>query len=420
MTANRLLKFEFPVSRNPDVYERLLKTHLQSPGLSKRLVEDLPLFLMERLYGALWRHALPEHSRLEPWNRLLSLTLLAEQLLEFKPDELVRQDIARLGAQMHPSLPSYYFNGQTDRETLRTVLARNHYQTVLTQSAPEESLLTAYGADRLLSNPLPWAQLLEALDEEVISGYPRLHRLWLILRELKAKHDDLLDTEPLKAITRIQTLLQTDWTEISRESGRSRPVQVLVLVEGETEKLLLPIFAETMNIHFHALGVYVLPSGGKNQMLALYQKFRPILNVPIFVILDRDAAETAATLRPILRAEDVICELAEGEFEDMYEMDLILKTLNRVYDPYPRLTASLYREHLQPPPEASGFIPPVGRVQELRHLWKVLDLGAFDKTLFATQLGETVRLRGTEPAQPIRRLINRILEVRAHAPAASE
>ena len=71
-----------------------------------------------------------------------------------------------------------------------------------------------------------------------------------------------------------------------------------------------------------------MSAGGKNQVVKLYYRLVDSLNLPIFVLLDKDAKENLEEIKPKLRSIDKIHLLACGEFEDLLPLELVHRTLD--------------------------------------------------------------------------------------------
>ena len=106
------------------------------------------------------------------------------------------------------------------------------------------------------------------------------------------------------------------------------PVEVVVLVEGATEETLLPEFAKLCDYDFDKNGVFLIPAGGKNQVVKMYYELYSTLKLPIFVLLDRDGKQNALEIQPKLRNIDKIHIIECGEFEDALSKDLVKRTLD--------------------------------------------------------------------------------------------
>jgi len=106
------------------------------------------------------------------------------------------------------------------------------------------------------------------------------------------------------------------------------PVQKVLLCEGITEEILLPVFAKLYGFDFTKNGIYIISAGGKNQVVKYFYRFADSLKIPIFVLLDSDANENLLQIKPKLRKNDKIHLVRSGEFEDLLPNSLIVKTLN--------------------------------------------------------------------------------------------
>lgn len=419
-SANRLLKFEFPPMREVRVYERLIKTNGISSGLSKKVLESLPVSWLEAIYRDLWQPFCGESPSSK--NDWLSLFLLVEEIGEFDLSHWVLQDIRLLGERDTGVMHSYYYRGALNRDNLVALLSGNGYRTdfltVLNaaQSECEMNLQLAYLACRRFTRVLPWEALLSRLESADLVKFPRLARLQRIAELLESERDMAEPLSPeglLEAVDWMRAFLQkAEVAEIAALAGLPSPVKELVIVEGETENLLLPLFAKAMGLDFNALGVYLLPAGGKNHVLSLYREYALNLRLPIFVVLDRDAEAIVDELSSNPRPQDYIFHIAEGEFEDMYDLPLMLQTINHYYQPYPELTEEGFRE-IAVDSRAQGC------VQMLKAVWQAYNLGSFDKIKFAAQYAELFSMKigkksgGRHIPAAIEKLIQTIVLVRA-------
>lgn len=105
------------------------------------------------------------------------------------------------------------------------------------------------------------------------------------------------------------------------------PLTTVVICEGITEETLLPEFAKLNGFDFDKNGIYVLSAGGKNQVVKSFYQLSEYLKIPIFVLLDSDAAENYNEILPKLRQFDKIHIIKHGEFEDILPVKLLEKTL---------------------------------------------------------------------------------------------
>lgn len=156
------------------------------------------------------------------------------------------------------------------------------------------------------------------------------------------------------------------------------PVEKIVIAEGATEETLLPEFAKRCGYDFDKEGIYVLSAGGKNQVVKLYYQLVEGLKLPIFVLLDKDAAENLEEIRPKLRDIDKIHLLNCGEFEDLLPINLVERTLN-----YELKNISMLEKE-----KLNEDIP---RVKFLEEVFKNRGMHEFKKVEFAQMVKKNIK-----------------------------
>ena len=109
------------------------------------------------------------------------------------------------------------------------------------------------------------------------------------------------------------------------------PIEKIVIAEGITEEILLPVFANLYGYNFDSNGVKIIGAGGKNQVVKLYYKLYKEINLPIFILLDKDAESNEELINNKLRSKDKIHLLGCGEFEDLLPKQLIVNTINNEF-----------------------------------------------------------------------------------------
>ena len=134
---------------------------------------------------------------------------------------------------------------------------------------------------------------------------------------------DILNLRWLKALSQ-----SCDIKKLREKEGFLFPIEKVVIAEGITEEILLPVFANICGYNFNSNGVKVIAAGGKNQVVKLYYKLCDELKLPIFVLLDRDAESNEELINTKLRVQDEVYLLESGEFEDLLPKKLIIKTVN--------------------------------------------------------------------------------------------
>jgi hypothetical protein len=163
---------------------------------------------------------------------------------------------------------------------------------------------------------------------------------------------------------------------------------LIVLVEGPTEIILLPLLALRLGIDLNALGAMLIAAGGANQVAKKYVQLRETVAIPIFCLLDHDAEQQRSLIASQLRPEDHLYTLKEGEIEDLIRIDSFVPLINRY------LATVQYGASGLKPVEESDFEPGLSRTAVLEKLWRQRNLGKFDKVGFAKFIAEASE-RGT-------------------------
>ena len=139
----------------------------------------------------------------------------------------------------------------------------------------------------------------------------------------------LINENSVKNLKWLKCLSENENITLSREKySLGFPVEIVVIVEGATEETLLPEFANIYGFNFECNGVFLIPAGGKNQVVKLYYELCETLKLPVFVLLDQDGVQNAQEIHPKLRSNDKIHIIECGEFEDILSKDLVDRTLN--------------------------------------------------------------------------------------------
>ena len=174
-----------------------------------------------------------------------------------------------------------------------------------------------------------------------------------------------------------QTLSESEIIQLRHEKGLKYPIQKLLLVEGITEEILLPVFSRYLGYDFYKEGIQILAAGGKNQVVKMYYRLIEELKIPIFVLLDKDAEDNINQIKPKLRDIDKIHLVSCGEFEDLLPKSLIIKTLNNELSNF----ASVSEE---------DFDPALSSAANLDNIFKTKGLHEFKKAEFAKLVKECI------------------------------
>ena len=158
------------------------------------------------------------------------------------------------------------------------------------------------------------------------------------------------------------------------------PVEKVVLCEGITEEILLPKFAKLAGFDFESNGIKLIGAGGKNQVAKLYYELKDELKLPIFILLDADAKPTSELISPKLRDGDRIYLIQNGEFEDIFSLNLIKRTINHSFKNICECIISDFKSDI-----------PMTKV--LTEFYRKNELGDFQKADFAKALADTLKYK---------------------------
>ena len=201
----------------------------------------------------------------------------------------------------------------------------------------------------LLDNRINYQEAIKYIDDSCV-----INLRWL---KSLAEHNDLI--------------------KMREENLLKFPIEKVILVEGLTEEILLPAFSRYLRHDFYQKGIQIIPAGGKNQVVKMYYRLIEELKLPIFLLLDRDAEENIAQIRPKLRSIDKIHLVACGEFEDLLPKSLIIKTLNHHLENFATISEA---DLLDGVPEAKN----------LELIFKNKGLHEFKKADFAKMVRENI------------------------------
>ncbi len=194
---------------------------------------------------------------------------------------------------------------------------------------------------------------------------------------------NLLSKEDLK----VKNLLWLSKINVEENSSKMRskyathfPLQKIIIAEGITEEILLPVFSKILDVDFDKYGFHIISAGGKNQVVKAFYHYTDILRLPIFVLLDNDAKENLEQIKPKVREIDKIHLVQSGEFEDLLPISLILRTLNN----HLKNLSSV---------ELSDFDTELSMVKNLEEIYKEKGLEDFKKADFAHLISENVKTK---------------------------
>ncbi len=161
-----------------------------------------------------------------------------------------------------------------------------------------------------------------------------------------------------------------NYAEIRNKTKGKYPIEKIILCEGITEEILLPVLSKLQGVDFSALGVHVLQAGGKNQVGKKYINVSEEIKKEVIILLDFDAEEVKNSIKSKLQEKDKICLIELGEFEDILPKDLIIDVLNENYK-Y-QLKEKIDEEYFEG-----------GYVLAIKDIFREKALGDFKKSEFA-------------------------------------
>ena len=197
----------------------------------------------------------------------------------------------------------------------------------------------------------------------------------------------------LKAISEKQNIEQA-----RKENGLKFPVEEVLIVEGATEETLLPEFAKKCGYDFDKEGIYILSAGGKNQVVKLYYALVEKLKLPIFVLLDKDAAQNREYILTKLRDSDKVHLLECGEFEDLLPIELVERTLE-----YELNNISIIEQEMITTEESM--------VKNLEEVFKTRGMHEFKKVEFAQMVKRNI-LTDADISPEIRTIVEEIKKLK--------
>jgi hypothetical protein len=159
--------------------------------------------------------------------------------------------------------------------------------------------------------------------------------------------------------------------------------KMLVLVEGPTDNLLLPCFAKNAGVDLNTFSIMFISAGGAKQIARRYGLLKEMVSIPIFCVFDGDAQTESDKVRNNLRSSDCLHVLADGEIEDVLNLDSFVNHLNNYFS---SLTNTSYYQTISP----VDFDGVSGRGERLERFWRDRKLGHFDKLHFARFLADAL------------------------------
>lgn len=198
--------------------------------------------------------------------------------------------------------------------------------------------------------------------------------------------DDLPDN--LKRLVLVKNIVKqhsNDYEAIFKEEQSRRfenkigfPIEKVILTEGVTEEILLPLLSQKLGFDFMQNGIKLISAGGKNQVARLYNNMHSRFKIPIFILLDADAKEVASMIKTVIEPKDKIYIIESGEFEDILPINLIQNTIYSNFKNIAEITEKDLKKEESP------------MVKVLYGIWRENGFGDFKKAEFAHMVAKEI------------------------------
>ncbi len=205
-----------------------------------------------------------------------------------------------------------------------------------------------------------------------------------------------------EAVTECGALVKLATVTLSehREEMRSQLApdflpEKLLIVEGQTEAILIPLFARLSDFDLSEQRILLLSGGGANQVAKRFLTYREATKLPIASLLDGDAESQYEIIEQHMQLSDLLISLPSGEFEDTFEISKFVQLLNRYLQSMTGVNAPSLVEF--EPLKKDLFSISQKRTQVLNKIWREKSLGNFDKVEFADFVAQTIKSKDEIP-----------------------
>lgn len=254
-------------------------------------------------------------------------------------------------------------------------LEQNKYVQEILRDYENSVFVNDKDTQKLLNNEINYLEAIDLIPEDCPVN---LKWLTAIVRSYTAKQSGL-QTNVTLTDCHASKEARNDIKEMRADYLLKYPIEEVILVEGITEDILLPVFAQKLGYDFYAEGIQVIAAGGKNQVVKMYYKLANELKLPIFVLLDKDAEDNINQIKPKLRSGDRIHLVSCGEFEDLLPKSLIIKAVNSHFKNFLSISES-------------DLSSEISTVKILEDIFKTKGLHEFKKAEFAKIVRESISL----------------------------
>lgn len=262
----------------------------------------------------------------------------------FKKSDLNKIDYSKI-AEIVSDIINYSVNSDRNEDLNINNFIKNYENHIFKNNE---------NTQKLLNNTINYKKAIEYID-----NYDKSNLRWL------------------KKITEIKEYNETVNINLREKYALKYPLEKVIIAEGITEEILLPAFSKFMGKDFYKEGIQIIAAGGKNQVVKLFYELSEEINLPIFILLDKDAEENINQIRPKLRDIDKIHLVSCGEFEDLLPKHLIVKTVNSHFKNFLNISEDDLNQNLR-------------MAKILEELFKTKGLHEFKKADFAKLVRENI------------------------------
>lgn len=330
-SLDRLTRFKYPPSRKNRVYKEIITKNTITPKISNKVFNEYTNVVIDKLVKIIWDYSVKDLAGYTCDSTNINMLLANEDTKTFNSKSMLREIILSDKATNKS-------NFDFSPDNIKKALVQNGYKIKTKESY--DKIYVEYA----LNNPININDAIKLIDKK--TGIP-------------------------SNIRHLKSLVSC------KKEGNGFPVQLLLLVEGITEEILMPVFAKHNNIDFDENGIQIIGAGGKNQVARLYYDLKEKINVPIIIILDSDAEEIYKNVEEVLNEKDKLFLIPNGEFEDILPVDLIKKSINKFY----KMTGLVTKQELSKEEPMTIL---------LYELFKEKGFGDFKKAEFAKLIAENI------------------------------
>jgi len=367
ISLERLQRFNNPFKKFDRVYREILIKHLIFPKISLKNYYKFSFGTINFLVQLIWNESVRKINPDAKENYEINSYLIYEETKEFSAKEILKK-IVFSGSISGFAKPTNF--AESDFICNENVLKDLFEQNGISFEKNRALICGDYHSEIYIAvrmnYPINIDGFLENCEQRTKEVSKNIKRLIWLNNQIK-KHALTFNSENL--FNKFEKIYEL--AEIYRKNNYSKkPLKLLLLVEGATEEVLLPVFSSVAGINFDKNGIELVASGGKNQVARIYGEINQETNLPIFIILDADAEKIACEIKKNIRPQDRIYLISGGEFEDILPDELICRTVNLHYG----LTGKIQKEEIN---------TNNSKTASLSSVWKQKGFGEFKKTEFA-------------------------------------